>query len=295
MKSEHRHELKTNELERLASELGHTAESYVQQNWMLLVAAVVVVALGVGGVVYWRSSSSVAGQQGWRDFASASKAADYGNVADKYSGSVAASWARLLEGEMELTSGIRSSFTDRAAGRSDLKKAEENFSKLIADKATPSEVMERALFGLARAKEALPEKNLGPSKINDAAIETYQRLVTEFPISIFKDYAESRIAALKTGTAQDFYAWYEQQNPKPADREMPKDLIPPSPDESKTATGEPMKTPPASSAPKADTNSGTKPAAAPSPAKPAAPASSSKAPASDEGPKLPTPSTPPAK
>ncbi len=223
MKSEHRHELKTNELERIASEWGHTAEHYVQDNWMLLAVAVVAIAIGAGGLVYWRSSSGVAGQQGWREFASANKASDFGNIADKFPGTAAGSWARLMEGEIELSSGVRSSFTDRAAGRSDLKKAQENFEKLIADKATPSDVMERALFGLARAKEALPDKNLGPSKIDDAAIEIYQRLLTEFPITIYKDYAESRIAALKTGTAQDFYAWFEQQNPKPADREMPKD------------------------------------------------------------------------
>jgi hypothetical protein len=302
MKSEHRHELKTNELERIASEWGHTAEHYVQENWMLLAAAVVAIAIGAGGVVYWRSSSGTAGQQGWREFASANKASDFGNVADKFSGTSAGSWARLMEGEIELNSGVRASFTDRAASRSDLKKAQENFEKLIADKATPSDVMERALFGLARAKEALPDKNLGPSKVDDAAIETYQRLVTEFPISIYKDYAESRIAALKTGTAQDFYAWFEQQNPKPADREMPKDLIPPSPDETKTATGTPMKTvpPPTSKsgapAKPESPKAGTKPAPSPtSPAKPSAASSSSKTPAADEGPAFPAPSSPPAK
>src|SRR5580704_16547373 len=311
MKSEHRHELKTNELERIASEWGHTAEHYVQDNWMLLAAAVVAIAIGAGGLVYWRSSSGTAGQQGWREFASANKASEFGNVADKFSGTAAGSWARLMEGEIELTSGIRSSFTDRAASRSDLKKAQENFEKLIADKATPSDVMERALFGLARAKEALPDKNLGPSKVDDAAIETYQRLVTEFPISIYKDYAESRIAALKTGTAQDFYAWFEQKNPKPADREMPKDLIPPAPDDKKTATGTPMPVKPAPNTPtkstgsdatkttpakpqppKADTK--TAPSSA-SPANPNAPASSSKTSASDEGPVFPAPASPAAK
>jgi hypothetical protein len=293
MKSEHRHDLKTNELERIASELGHTAEHYVHDNWMLLAAAVVAILIGAGGVVYWRSSSGSAGQQGWREFASASKAADYGNVADKYSGSVAAAWARLLEGEMELNSGIRSSFTDRSAGRSDLQKAQENFEKLIADKATPSDVIERALFGLARAKEALPPKDLSPSKINDGAIETYQRLVTDFPISVYKEYAEARIAALKTGTAQDFYAWFEQQNPKPADREMPKDLIPPSPDETKTATGTPIKTvpPPATTKAPGKGAAETKPAAG-SPAKPTAPAPASKKPATEEGPAMPLPASP---
>jgi len=305
MKSEHRHELKTNELERIASEWGHSTERYIQDNWMLLAVAVAVILLGAGGVVYWRSSSGSAGQQGWREFASAAKAADYGNVADKYSGSAPEAWARLLEGEMELNSGIRSSFTDRSAGRSDLQKAQENFEKLIADKATPSDVMERALFGLARAKEALPPKDLSPSKINDGAIETYQRLVTEFPISIYKNYAEARIAALKTGTAQDFYAWFEKQNPKPVDREMPKDLIPPSPDETKTATGAPMTVPPPAAtkpaagkaAPDTKPATETKPATDSS-AKSAEPQSkqagkdTGKKPAADEGPALPAPTSP---
>ena len=306
MKSEHRHELKTNELGRIASEWSHTAEQYVHENLALLMAAVVVILLGAAGLVYWRSSTGTAGQQGWREFANATKASDYGNVADKFSGTVAGAWARLLEGEMELTSGIRSSFTDRAAGNSDLKKAQENFEKLIADKATPSDVMERALFGLARVREALPDKKLSPSKINDAAIETYQRLLTEFPLSVYKDYAEARIAALKTGTAQDFYAWFEQQNPKPADREMPKDLIPPSPDESKTATGTPIKTaPPPATKPKAigagstsarpeASKAGTKPATPPaSPAKDSL--DSTKRSPSGEGPAMPAPASPPTK
>jgi hypothetical protein len=309
MKSEHRHELKTNELERIASEWGHTVEHYVQDNLALLVTAACIVALAAGSVVYWRTASGTAGQQGWREFAAASKAADYGNVADKYAGTAAGSWARLLEGEMELSSGIRSSFNDRAAGKSDLKKAEENFEKVINDKS--EEIRERALFGLARAREALPDKSLSPSKVNDAAIEAYQRLLTEFASGIYKEYAESRIAALKTGTAQDFYAWFEQQNPKPADREMPKDLIPPAPDDKKTATGTPMPVKPAPNTPtkstgsdatkttpakpqppKADTK--TAPSSA-SPANPNAPASSSKTSASDEGPVFPAPASPAAK
>jgi len=268
----------------------------------------VLVALTAGGVVYWRSATGVAGQQGWREFAAANKAADFGNVADKYPGTIAGSWARLMEGEMELSSGVRSSFTDRAAGRSDLKKAQENFEKLINDTATPEDVLERAMFGLAESKEALPEKDLGPTKVNDAAIDAYQRLATKFSAGLYKDIAESRIAALKTGTAQDFYAWFDQQNPKPADREMPKDLIPPAPDENKTATGTPVKTvPPPTTTPKAISGGSTtpaKPAAPKSDAKPA-PASStktgasktdtSKTPPPSEGPELPAPASPTTK
>jgi hypothetical protein len=295
MKSEHRHELKTNELERIASNWGHTAERYFHENLTVLVIAAVAIAAVAGGLVYWRSASGVAGQQGWREFASAAKTEDYGNVADKYAGTPAGAWARLMEAEMELSSGIRASFTDRAAGRSDLKKAQENFEKLLAT--TIPEVRERALFGLALAREALPDKNTSPSKVNDAAIDDYQQLVTQFPISPFKDYAESRMAALKTGTAQDFYVWFEQQNPKPADREMPKDLIPPLPDDTKTAPGTPAEKPsatsPAKQSPVKSEPKATDKKAAPS--KTETPASSTKAPASDDGPAMPTPSKPTAK
>jgi nitrogen fixation-related uncharacterized protein len=232
MKSEHRHELKTNELERIASDWGHASERYVQDHTnQLIVAAVVIVALIIGAI-YWRMSSGSVDRQGWRALSDAQSTADYGTVADKYSATKVAPWARLREGEAELTSGIRLLFNDREAGRSDLKKAEENFEKLINDKQTPDEVRERALFSLGRCRESLPAKGAGAATINDPAIETYERLLKQFPDSVYKELVEARIAALRTGTAQDFSAWFETQNPKPADRAMPKDLsIPPLPED----------------------------------------------------------------
>lgn len=232
MKSEHRHELKTNELERIASDWGHASERYVHEHTNLLVAAAIVLIAVVIGIIYWRMASGSYDRQGWRALSDAQSTADYGTVADKYSQTKVAPWARLREGEAELTSGIRLLFSDREAGRSDLKKAEENFEKLINDSATPAEVGERALFGLARCRESLPAKNPGPATINDPAIETYERLLKVYPESVYKDLAENRIASLRTGTAQDFNAWFETQNPKPADRAMPKDLtIPPLPED----------------------------------------------------------------
>jgi len=232
MKSEHRHDLKTNELERIASDWGHASERYVQTHTNLLVAAAVVLVAVAIGVIYWRMSSGSYDRQGWRALSDAESTADYGTVADKYAGTKVAPWARLREGEAELSSGIRLLFTNRDAGRSDLKKAEENLEKLIGDKNAPPEVVERALFGLARCRESLPEKKAGTSTINDPAIETYERLLKEFPDTVYKQLAESRIAALRTGSAQDFNAWFENQNPKPADRAMPKDLsIPPLPED----------------------------------------------------------------
>ena len=200
MKSEHRHELKTNELERIAADWGHASERYVQDHTnQLVVVAVALVAIAIG-VIYWRMSSGSYQRQSWRALSDANSTADYGTVADKYAGTKVAAWARLREGEAELSSGIRLLFTDRDAGRSDLKKAEENFQKVAGDRTAPPEVIERALFNLARCRESLPPKSSGAATINDAAIEAYERLLKEFPDTIYKELAESRIAALRTGT-----------------------------------------------------------------------------------------------
>jgi hypothetical protein len=231
MKSEHRHELKTNELERLATEWRDAAEHFVQEHpgWLGVGAVVVVVA--IVGVLYWTSSSGRGDERGWQAMSKASSAADFANIADKYPNQKLAAWARLQEAESELFSGTRLEFTDRNSGVSDLKKAKENFEKLIKDKKTPDEALERAMFGLAQCTEALPaDPNTPPSKINDAAIAAYENLLNRFRDSVFLPIAKARIDSLKTGRTQDFYAWFDKQNPKPADREIPKDLIPPAPE-----------------------------------------------------------------
>jgi nitrogen fixation-related uncharacterized protein len=281
MKSEHRHELKTNELERIASDWGHASERYVHDHTnQLVVAAVVVVAIIIGAI-YWRMSAGTVDRQGWRALSDAQSTADFGTVADKYAATKVAPWARLREGEAELSSGIRLLFNDREAGRSDLTKAQESFEKLVNDKQTPEEVRERALFGLGRCRESLPTKNAGAATINDPAIETYERLLKQFPETVYKELVEQRIAALRTGTAQDFNAWFETQNPKPADRAMPKDLsIPPLPEDF-GPSGQ-------SGAAKGPSPKDQKPAAAPEAAKPAA-----KSPTS--GPAIPNPAVPGSK
>ena len=278
MKSEHRHELKTNELERIASDWGHASERYVHDHTNTLIAAAVVLVAIVIGVIYWRMSSGSFDRQGWRALSDAQSTADYGTVADKYAGTHVAAWARLREGEAELSSGIRLLFNDRDAGHSDLKKAEENFEKLISDNKTPDEIRERALFGLGRCRESLPTKNASAATINDPAIETYERLLKQYPDSVYKNLVESRIAALRTGTAQDFNAWFETQNPKPADRAMPKDLsIPPLPEDFG-----PSSQPKGS---KDETSKGQKPASSAAPATPAKPSTKP----TQSGPVLPIP------
>lgn len=214
MKSEHRHELKTNDLSRWATQVGHSSEKYTNQ----IIAGAIGLVLLAGIGIYWQSASRAARSAGWNEMAAAQSAEDFANIADKHPGTVVASWALLREGELHLNSGMRLAFTDRASGTSDLKKAREAFEKLVKDDSTPADAKERALFGLGRCLETLSNKN------TEEAIAVYQRLITEYAYSAYKSAAEARIAALRTGGAQDFYAWWHEQNPKPVDRELPRDL-----------------------------------------------------------------------
>ena len=177
----------------------------------------------------------------------------------------------------------------------------------LREKSAPPEVVERALFGLARCQESLPAKNAAPSTINDPAIKTYERLLKEFPDTVYKQLAESRIAVLRTGTAQDFNAWFETQNPKPADRAMPKDLsIPPLPEDfgpSGKTSGKDGSAAPANGVKKDQTSKGQRRAGSeknPAPdnasrkAAGAAPAKPSAKP-TQNGPAMPNPSAPASK
>jgi hypothetical protein len=170
----------------------------------------------------------------------------------------------------------------------DVKKAEENFEKLINDKSSPDEVVDRALFGLARCRESMPPKDTSPGTINNPAIEVYERLLKRD--TPYKQLAEERIAALRTATAQDFNAWFALQNPKPADRAMPKDLsIPPLPEDfgpASKSSGTTTKAAPKSEKPATTSKSSP---AAPASGKSAAPAPAKPNSKSQSGPALPAP------
>ena len=119
--------------------------------------------------------------------AAAQSAEDFANIADKYPGTQVAAWAMLREGELHLGTGMRLTFTDRASGVSDLKKAREAFEKLVNDDSVPADVKERALFGLGRTLETLSDKN------TEEAIAAYQKLITEYAYSAYKNSAEARL------------------------------------------------------------------------------------------------------
>lgn len=219
MKSEHRHDLQTNDLGKLMVQ----AEPFVEKYGVKAIVAVGVIFVLVLGYFSWSSSRTGQEAEGWTRLAACTSTADFETVAEDFSGTKVAQWALVHAAESHLQSGIRSSFTDRSAGDRDLADAKEQFQKLLDSASTLPEIRERALFGMARAEESGSDGDL------KNASELYTKLIQEYPESIFRKLAEQRVkpvegekvAVLDQEETKNFYKWFHAQNPKPGDRQRP--------------------------------------------------------------------------
>ncbi len=216
MKSEHRHELQTNELGKIASEVA----PYFERNGSKILSGFIAVVVLGGGLYWWSQTRGSTESAAWTKLLTAQTAEDFAGISEEFPGTTPAAWAQLNEANSLLQDGIRASFTDRAASLADLKLAQEKLDKLVARTDLPRELRVRALFGLARCLETTSGGDL------KLAIDAYKKIVTEFtePIyTVYRENSEERIKELETGSAQEFYAWFAKQNPKPVDRQRPQD------------------------------------------------------------------------
>jgi len=219
MKSEHRHELQTNELEKLTSK----GQDFFEQHGNTVLIVLCVIMLVSAGVIYRVRSSQVVATHGWGQLVQANSPVELETIGQRWPDSPAGRYAKLREAESLLESGIQQSFSHREAAESDLKKAKEIFAALIQSESIPQPIDERAKFGLASAIEATSDTD-----VTDA-IKAYEGLVNKYPNTIFKSICESRIENLKARSSQEFYAWFQQQNPSPQDRDTVQDtpFVPP--------------------------------------------------------------------
>lgn len=241
MKSEHRHELAENDLGKILNRWLQKIEPHSNKILLAALALTVVIV----AVVYGMKSASVGKSAGFTELAKASTAAEFQNVADDFPDSLVGTWARLRSAEEFLDEGIRLSITNRSGSDDSLNNAREAFDKVLKSKSVPPEVREKALYGMGVCLESLSDGD------TTAAVDVYETLLREFPETRFKYLAEGRIAALKTSRAQQFYAWFRQQNPKPEDRPKPRDfpsdlfgLTPPEPPQPPATTDDASGLPP---------------------------------------------------
>lgn len=291
------HDPEQTSLERFLNNALERIEPYSNQ---ILLGFLVVTVLAVGSII-WVRGSQASTSAAWQDFVACRVPDDYAKLAEDFPGTTLAAWARLQEARGRLEDGLNVALVNRKTSDEHLQEAKKAYEALLQDRASiPAEVHEEALYGIATTLEALSDGN------NDPAVKAYEELITAYPNSQHRKWAESRVETLKTGASQEFYAWFRKQNPSPADRPLPKDfnLSPSSPLDSafpdlKLPVGPDAKsTAPAAGAPAAETPVTLPAADAVAPAAPAtetpAPAEPTASPpaASDATPQSESPATP---
>lgn len=198
------------------------------------------IALGLAAILLvvaawtWFSKRSMAqASVGWGVMGSARSPEDFSEVFKDYPDSSAAVWARLRAGEGYLARGLGSSFTERDAAEKDYQNARDSFEFLLDKSGTPDVVRERSLWGMARLEEATSSED------TSAAVAAYEKLISDFPESVYKDLSEERIEELKSASSKKFYAWFSKQ-----DRSLADDLLGPKDPPATPAIGEPGVMPP---------------------------------------------------
>ncbi len=212
----HHHEPEKTELEKLMLH----AVNDLQQNWdgygskVVLYVSLAVLLLAAG-IYYTRSNEGYA-ESAWGQLSMANDPADFQTVVDSFPGIAASQWAELHVAESHLRNATGLMFQDRTSAVAELKIAEAGFQTIL-DQNYPAQIRSRALFGLGRVQETLSDGGL------ESARKTYERVVKDFPDTTVAELAQERIDALSKPSAQEFYAWFHAQNPKPEDRPAPQD------------------------------------------------------------------------
>ena len=212
MKTEHRHELKANDLQEVTIKIESFYERHAASiQWGIIGAAFLIAC----GIYYWRTTSALEAAA-WNELSQSQSADDYAQVASDYSGSKAAGWAKLREANSYLETYLRDAFENREKANTDLTKAKGILEGLVKQSG-PREFKQQVLFAYARNLEMSSSGDLKP------AIDAYENLIKEIPDTIFKREAEHRIRALKSPSAKEFYAFFSKQNPKPPAAPKPND------------------------------------------------------------------------
>ena len=218
--NQHQRDLKTNELEKLVTQ----AAPFLDQHKDKLIYRACAIMLAFSAWYYLTQTSSNTNSAGWSKFISADDSDEYGTVASQHKGEASGQWALLNESDILLNQGVRSMFTDREAALDDLKAAEESYNELLNQSGLSAALEERALFGLARCRESLSGKD------TSAAVNAYEELLKRFPDTVYAEISNQQIAALKAPENQEFYAWFQEQDPKPLPPRTPVDGMPPGVD-----------------------------------------------------------------
>lgn len=209
MKSERRHELQHNELADWIAKAALTIKPY--QN--MLFGGVLAVVVVIVGYTAWARMAASEAAQAWDDVNAVLDSGDIlklSQVIDDYPRTSAAYMAGLVLADNYLAEGCNRLFTSKASGFDELNKAIRLYDAVREECRIPS-LVERATFGLARAKEAK-----GDDKSLKQAEQLYEQVAEKKPSGAFSAAAAQRLADLKQPSTKVFYDQFCKFDPKPA-------------------------------------------------------------------------------
>jgi len=140
---------------------------------------------------------------------------DFQSIADSVGdSSPLGHWTRLRQANSLLNSGIRTMFTNREEATAELEQADAAFERLDNTSGLGSDVHERVLLGKAKLAETRCD---GSDESIEAALVAWQRVLDEYPDSLFREHATDRIERLNDPGTKAFYAGFVAYEPKPED------------------------------------------------------------------------------
>lgn len=222
--------------------------------------AAVVVAGAAWSLV--SAQSAATRSQSWDSYLAAvatGNPAGFQDVIARHPDTAASDWSRLVLAEMALREGSDLAFSDRERSKGRLEVAAQLYGMVIARK-PKGLVAERAVFGLAKAREGLG--------MLDEARRGYETIAREHPFGGLAELAAAHAGALGNEATRRWYEWFESQDVSA--KKPPAGSAETEPAETEPAKTEPAKTEPAekTAAAAPEASGDTKPAdAAAAPAK----------------------------
>lgn len=129
--------------------------------------------------------------------------AGFQDVITRYPDSTAADWSKVVLAEMALREGADLAFSDRARSKARLEAASQLYGMVIAKKANGL-LAERAVFGLAKAREGLG--------MLDDARRGYDAVAREYPFGGLADLAADHAGSLGNEGTRRWYDWFQSQD-----------------------------------------------------------------------------------
>jgi hypothetical protein len=216
MKSERRHELQHNELADWLFKTGQSLKPY--QN--LIVAGIAIAVVAVAVYTYLSRTSASRSGQAWTDLTNSLESGSpemLNSVAEGNPDTLVAQTAAVVLGDTRLATGCNQRFVSMAIAQTELNSAIKSYSDVL-EKSQSQSLLERATFGIARAKETQGDL--------EGATQRYAEVVAKWPDGTYAAAAKRRLEDFKQPNTKFMFQSLREFEPKPSFSEEPGALGP---------------------------------------------------------------------